>query len=209
MSKNTLRASASPFAHLIPGFRAARAEDETDPKDKDKAKGKKAAKPADAAAEEPGEVDETEEVGDGEGVDGDTPPDVGDVVDPDDSLDEDAAPEEDDSDPKVRKAAKSGRKAERSRWAAVMKHPAASGRVAAACQLLSTTTASAKSVIGTLATLPAAEAPVATGQRSRLDERMASRLGPKVGSDAPAAAAGDFAAQSVALMEQVRPGRRR
>ena len=205
MSKSTLRASASPFAHLIPGFLAAKSDDK-DMKGRkaEDEKPKKDDEDEDTKAKKTAEESEPDE---DTGIDEGDKPDLVDVVDPDDSIDEDAAPEEDDSDPKVRKAAKSGRKAERARWTKVMGSKAADGRVAAACQLLSTTTASAASVIGTLAALPAVEAPAASGGRGRLDERMASRPGPKVGQDAPAAG-GDFAAQSAAAMAKVRSARR-
>lgn len=212
--RGSSRALASAFAHLMPGHRAAKSEtdpkakgrraeeDKPDEEDDDKPKGKK-------KAEEP----DTDTGDDGAGVDGEAEPDLGDVEDPDDSLDDEDAtpPGEDDSDPKVRKAATRARKAANARWSKVLGHRAAGGRVAAACVMLqSQPRASASSIIRTLAALPAAEAPQAAAApptgRARLDERMAARPSPQVGSDAgkPATPDGNFAAFAAATVKKVR-----
>ena len=128
-----------------------------------------------------------------------------DVEDPDDSIDEDAAPEEEDSDPKVRKAAKSGRKAERKRWAKVMSHASIGPEHApAACQMLSTTPMTASAVVRTLSALPVGK-PVAASGRDRLDARMAARPAPKVGADVKAASPeSDFGGFAAATLKKVR-----
>ena len=212
MSKSTLRASAAPFAHLFGGHRAAKAEGDPpkDEKDKDAKKAKRAEQPDEdkERAEEP-DTDTVDGDGD-EGVDGDEQPDLGDVEDPDDSIDEDAAPEEDDVDPKVKKAAKAGRKAERGRWTKVMSHGSAAGREASACQMLASTTMDARSIVATLRTLPAASAaPAAPAARGGLRDRMASNPAPRLGADGGKLSGEQtFADQSAAAMSKVRPARR-
>lgn len=204
------RALASAFAHLMPGHRAAKSED-TDPK----AKGRRAEgdKPEDEnedpKAKKKAEEPDTEITDDDEGVDGDAKPDLDDVEDPDDSLDDDAEatpPGEDDSDPKVRKAATRARKAENARWSKVLGHRAAAGRVGAACNMLATQPrATARSIVGTLEALPTAAEPVAASGRGRLDDRMAARPQPKVGTDAKAPTPdGDFGAFAAATVKKVR-----
>ena len=202
-TKQQLRASAAPFAHLFGGARAAKAEGDA-PKDDDKPKGGKKAKGA--AAEEPEEVDETETVDPDEGVDGDPEPDLGDVEDPDDSLDADAAKEEDDADAKVRKAAKSGRKAERSRWVNVMSHSSAAGREQPALSLLASGKLDSRSIVATLRTLPtsaATGAPAARGPGLR--DRMAAAPAPRLGADGGQAPDQSFGAQVKAAVAKARP----
>ena len=203
-SKNSLVASAMSFAHLAGLAPRAAKADEADPKDKN-AKGRRAAAEDDdddkddRRAEEPDTVDEGDT---DEGVDGDEKPDLDDVEDPDDSLDEDAAPEEDDVDPKVKKAAKSGRKAERSRWSKVMGHSSAAGRVATACQMLSTTSMSSRQIVGVLKTTPAEGA--TSAQAPSLRERMSAQAPRRLAADARQPASDDFGARAKAAMAKVR-----
>ena len=212
MSKSTLRASAAPFAHLFGGgARAAKAEGDDkskDEKDKDAKKAKRAAtEDDDMRAEEPDT--ETVDGDEDEGVDGDETPDLEDVEDPDDSIDEDAAPEEDDVEPKVKKAAKSGRKAERGRWTKVMSHSSAAGREAAALTLLANGKLDSRSIVATLRTLPVAAAPATPAARSGLRDRMAASPAPRLGPDGGKPTGEQtFAEQSAAAMAKVRPARR-
>jgi hypothetical protein len=203
MTKRTLRAGAAPFAHLL-GFAAKKAEDgdQDDGRKARRAEEDQRRKDEDARRAEEDGVDVADPPEDDEGVDGDPKPDVEDIEDPDDSVDEDAAPDESDTDPKVRKAAKAGRKAERGRWAKVLGHKAATGRVPAACQLLASSPMGASAIIATLASLPAAEAPRAG--HPNLQDRMGSRQNPRVGSDVSGGGEQTFGQQVAAAVSKVR-----
>ena len=92
-----------------------------------------------------------------------------------------------------------GRKAERARWAKVLKSPAAAGgRVAAACEMLANTGMSAKAVIATLNALPVGSS--APGLR----ERMSGVPKHDLGDDASSAAKPGLAAQIVAAAKKRR-----
>lgn len=175
-------AAASAFAHLL-GFSAtatAAAEDDDDNRQ-------------DAARAEEGEEDEDDSPKDGKKAkklkkaDGDDD----DAAEGDDDQREDAARAEDgdgDDDDKDKDSAAAGRKAERSRWAKVLRSPAAGhGRLPAACEMLANTGMSASAVIATLTAFPAAP------QGSRLGDRMAGVRSPSVGVDGGAPPAGSSA----------------
>jgi hypothetical protein len=95
----------------------------------------------------------------------------------DDKGDEDAESEDDNKD------AKSARAAECARWSKVMaSEHAGNGRIAMACQMLSTTNLSAAQIIGTLASAPTGAAQAQADRRGSLYGAMAGR-DPKPGGD--------------------------
>lgn len=166
--KKTLKTgvSAMPFAHLLgfPAKPSAKAEDD-DKKDDDSmsedddADDKKDDAKAGKSGKSAGDGDEDDDKEHAEDDDDDTK----------------AADDEDDT------KASAARKAERGRWTKVLGNAAAGeGRIATACQLLSTTNLSASQIIGTLQTVPAASA----GRGSDLYAAMSGVKDPKIGRDA-------------------------
>lgn len=108
----------------------------------------------------------------------------------------------DDDDEDYASARRAGRQAERDRWAKVLSHPASGqGRVAAACQLLSTSNLGASAIIGALDALPASGA-----RGSSLDQRMQGARPPNPGPDGGAepSDASAMAKQIVSLGRQRR-----
>ena len=97
-----------------------------------------------------------------------------------DDKEKDASEDDDKDKEKDAKAsdAESGATAERKRWDTVLSHSSAGGgRIATACNLLATTDLSAKQIIGTLGTVPAASG------SGGLYGAMAKVKDPKVGQD--------------------------
>ncbi|MDR3513775.1 MAG: hypothetical protein P4L73_19230 [Caulobacteraceae bacterium] len=208
-------AGASPYAHLLSALTGgkakaaaavAAAEDE-DEDGKDKA----------AAAAEDGDGEDDEDGKDKKSKKAKRAK-ADDDNDPDMAEDDDGEGDEDGKDKTSRKAKKAkaeddneeggddyeeGRKAERARWASVLKSPAASGgRLAAACEMLAGTGMSSKTIVRTLTALPVAP-PAGVGG---LQNRMSGVAQPRVGADggAPSSEVDSFAAEMAAAAAAVR-----
>lgn len=211
--KTSLKAGAalSDFAHLLGLGRpaGARAEDDDDKKDSDAAKAeetdddedgddrKDSKKSKRAKAEDDDKKDDDADAAkaeDDDDKDGDDKKDSKKSKKAKADMDDDECDDEDDDYAK-------GQKAERARWAKVLKSPAAGGgRLAAACEMLATTGLKSSAIISTLNALP-----VASG--GGLRDRMASVETPNIGagSGGSGAGGGDFAAQMKAAVAKVRP----
>jgi hypothetical protein len=203
--RSQLAASTSRFAHLLGLDRAsaARAEDDDDKKE-------------DAARADEGEGDEEERDEPKEGKKAKKAKSSEDDDDKEDAARADDGGEDEDEPKDTKKAKKAkgsedddetcddeqddyakGQKAERSRWSKVLGSAAAgSGRTAAACEILASTSMSAKAVIATLGALPA------TAKLAGLGARMSGVRPVDVGGDGGGAGRPD-PKSSAGLAEQI------
>lgn len=207
--KTSLKAGAalSEFAHLLGMGRPAGARaDDDDKKDPDA-----------ASAEETDDDEDGDDKKDSKKSKKAKADEDDDKKDPDAAKAEEADDEDDKKDSKKSNKAKAdmddecededddyakGQKAERARWAKVLKSPAAGGgRLAAACELLATSGLKSSAIISTLGALPVAKG-------GGLADRMASAEIPNVGAGSgggSGSGGGDFAAQMKAAVAKVRP----
>lgn len=220
MSKKSLAAGTSPFAHLMAGFRGTRAE-EGKPEDEEARKARRAEEDKKREEEDArrAEEDKRREEEDARRAeeDGADPNDPKDPEDPEGAKAEDQDPECDDGDDdaddadmddKERKAFKRGlalgRARENARATRIFTHPAAAGKPQVAATLAFTTRNSSAEAGRLMAALGDAPAP-----RGRaLSDRMGNRTEARPGADGGCAGSGkpSFGARVAAAMEKV--GRR-